>query len=169
MPKLLGIVAVLLGLAVVGVWGWRWLSSPRAVSPQELAQAALTTGTSQERENAAVRLSQFGRPARDHLLQVLGESKQPEVRAACILGLHQQWDYRSMSLLLGLMDDESPLVRAQAGATVQNMLRVDYGFHADDPPRKRHEVVKRLRAWWETFQKSRRSQAFMRQQMGEWP
>ena len=169
MLRPLGIVTVLLGLAVVGVWGWQWLSRPRAVSPEELAQAALTADTPRERENAAVRLSQLGRPARDQLLQVLGQSKQPEVRVACIRGLHQQWDYRSVSLLLGMMDDESPLVRAQAGATIQDLLRFDFGFRANDPPQKRQEAIKQFRAWWETFQKSRRSQAFMRQQMGEEP
>jgi len=159
----LGGVAILVAL----VYGWRFLTRPHTPSPAELAATALTAGTSREREAAVAALSHLGKPAREHLLRVLNETKYAEVRAACVRGLAEQWYYRGMPTLLDAMDDPSVMVRAQAGLAVQRMLRMDYGFRADDPEDKRREAVEQFRAWWEEFKTSRRSLAFIRQQQGE--
>jgi hypothetical protein len=167
MLRSLGIVAGILALAVCGYYGWQFFSRPRVESPEELAQAALSAGTAEERETAAVGLSQVGRPAREHLLRVLAESQQPEVKVACIRGLAEQGAYRQMAVLLEALDDDSPLVRAQAGAAVEMMLKGFYGFNANDPPEQRREAVKRMRRRWQEFQNSKIAMAFAREQEGE--
>ena len=169
MLRSLGIVAGILALAVLGYYGWQFFSRPRIQSPEELAQAALSAGTAEEREQAAVGLSQVGRAAREHLVRVLAESQQPEVKVACIRGLAEQWAYRQMAVLLEALDDDSPLVRAQAGAAVEMMLKGGgyYGFKANDPPEQRREGVKRMRRRWQEFQNSKIAMAFAREQEGE--
>jgi len=167
MLRSLGIVAGILALAVCGYYGWRFLSRPRIESPDELAQAALGAGTAEERETAAVGLSQLGRPAREQLLRVLAESQQPEVKVACIRGLAEQGAYRNMAVLLSALEDDSPLVRAQAGAAVEMMFKREYGFHANDPPEQRREAVKRLRQRWREFQNSKIAMAYAREQEGD--
>ena len=166
----LGLIAAILAIGVMVVYGWRLLAGGRAPSPESLAEAALIAPTAAERERAAVQLTQLGRPAHEHLVRLLGESAEPEVRAACIRGLAEQWHYDSVPVLLDALEDESSLVRGQAGAAVEHLLRVDYNYRADAPPEQRREVVRRLRAWWEKFQRSNMCREFMRQmQAGDEP
>jgi hypothetical protein len=167
MLKPLGILAAVLAIAVAGVYGWRLLSAERPLTPETLAQAALQAASAEERELAAVQLLQFGKPAREHIVRVFTESKEPEVRAACLLGLADQWAYRQMPLMLDALEDESALVRAQAGEAVQLLLKVDYGFNAADPPERRQKVLKQLRERWKEFPESKVRMAFIRQQEGD--
>ena len=162
-------VAGLLALAVVAYYGWVWLSIPRQSSAQELASAALHAATPEEREQAAIKLSMLGKPAHDLILQVLHESRQDEVRGACIRGLAQQWDYRSMPLLLDLLDDPSESVRVQASGAIQHLARIDSGFRAVSGKGKeseRREVIKRIRADWEDF-RTGIGRSFIHENMGE--
>jgi hypothetical protein len=161
------LIACILAVSALAYYGWRFFSSPRVETPEELARTALTAGAADEREVAAVKLSQLGKPAREHFLHVLDESGQPEVRAACIRGLAEQWSYRDMPVLLRALEDDSVTVRAQAGQAVQLMLRINYEFRADDPEEKRQEVVKRLYKRWEVFQRLPTGILYMRQQQGE--
>jgi hypothetical protein len=164
------ILAGVLAFAVAGVYGWRLLSLDRPPSADDLARAALQANSAEERELAAVGLSQLGKPAREHIVRVCTESSDPEVRAACLRGLADQWAYRQMPLLLDALDDESPLVRAQAGEAVQLLLKVDnvnYHFDAGAPPPERQKMVKRLRGRWKEFPESKVRMAFIRQQEGE--
>jgi hypothetical protein len=167
MLKVLGILAGVLAIAVAGVYGWRFLFAERPTTPAGLAQAALHAGSAEERELAAVELTQLGKPAREYIVQVLAESKQPEVRAACIRGLADQWAYRQMGMLLDALEDESSLVRAQAGDAVQLLLKVEYRFNANAPPEQRQEMVKKFRERWKEFPNSKVRMAYIRQQEGE--
>ena len=161
------VLSGILALTALGYFGWLLFSGQRPESPEALARAALEAGTAEQREAAAVKLCQFGKPTREHLLHVLAESQQPEVRAACIRGLAEQWAYRHMRVLLDLLDDGDPLVRAQAGDGVQLMLKVEYGFNANAPPDQRREVVRRLRQRWKEFPESKVRMAFIREVEGD--
>jgi hypothetical protein len=164
------ITAGILALGVAAFYGWWFYPRDRAESPEELAAAALHADTAVEREKAAVKLSQFGKPARVELVRVLRESRDAEVRVACIRGLAEQWDYRSVPLLFDTLDDPSPAVRTQAGEAVQNLLRVNYEFSkvcGDHQQAERAAAIDRLRARWAQFQRSGTARAFVRQQQGE--
>jgi hypothetical protein len=170
MSRPLAILVGLLAIAVAGVYGWGLLFPDRPPTADELAQAALQADSAEKRELAAVELSQSGKPAREQIVRVLTESKEPVVRAACLRGLADQWAYRQMSLLLDALDDESPLVRAQAGEAVQLLLKVDnvnYRFDANAPPVERQKMVKRLRERWKEFPESKVRMAFIREQEGD--
>jgi hypothetical protein len=145
---------ILLAVLVV-VYAWMyWPSSSGTASPEELAEVALNSSDQQEQVTAAKELSDLGEPAIEQLRRVLAESDIPGVRAAVITGLANQRDYDSMPKLLDALEDPSLLVRSRAGATVRRMLPTDHGFGAADPPERRAEVVKRLRAEWERFRES---------------
>jgi hypothetical protein len=166
----LGIVAAVLALCVAAVYGWWFYPRAAGETPEQLAAAALQAPTAAERERAAVKLSQLGKPARAELVRVLGESHDAATRVACLRGLAEQWDYRSLPQMLDLLDDPSAAVRVQAGEAVQNLLRVNYEFSkvagtADDG--ERAVVIERLRERWKEFQRSGTGRAFARQQMGE--
>jgi hypothetical protein len=123
-----------------------------------------------DRQYAAVKLVELGKPARQQVLRVLDLSKQPEVRVACIQGLTEQWDYRSMPLLLDLMNDPSAAVRLQAGEAVQYLLRTDCQFsqvNGDNQQAERQPVIKRLRSDWEKFKSAGLTRAFIREKLGE--
>ncbi|MEI8372034.1 MAG: HEAT repeat domain-containing protein [Planctomycetota bacterium] len=189
-------VLAVLFLAVLFVYGYRWLFPPvpRAKSADELAAAALGDGTVKDRQYAAVKLSELGKPARRQLLHVLDQSQQAEVRVACIQSLTEQWDYRSMPRLFDLMDDPSPAVRQQADEAVQCLIRDcvigkvpgDYqraerqrllsaGYSTPLPmPSKVHgdqraerqAVIKNARSEWERFKQSGLGRTFIREKLG---
>jgi hypothetical protein len=154
MQKLLLVIAGVLAFFAVAVYGWWLLPRDHPEAPEKLAQAAIESGTAGEREIAAVRLSQQGRPAIAQLLKLLKSSNQAEVQVACIRGLGQAKCYNAIPILLRLMDDKSPMVRAQAGEATQTLLRVDYGFRADASEQDRRKVIARLRGWWATIKDS---------------
>jgi hypothetical protein len=164
MQKYLGIVAVALCTALLAYYGWQWLFREPPESPKELAEQALA-GTPEKQELAAAGLERVAgkfdktgkrNPAQEYLAQVLLESKNPGVRAACMRGLATIWDYECVPAMLDALDDESPQVRSTAAAAVQTLLGVDCHFQADDPPEIRQEAVRLLRNHWKNFSEKKR-------------
>jgi len=192
--KSLWVVFAVLFLVVTLVYGYRYLCSPRAKSADEWAAAALGDSPVKERQYAAVKLAELGKPARQQLLQVLAQSQQAEVRVACIESLTEQWDYRSMPQLFDLMDDPSPEVRQQAAAAVQCLLRdcvignvndekqqaeqrrlaaAGYSFPMSLPSKvhgvtraERQAVIQHARSEWERFKQSGLGRTFIREKLG---
>jgi hypothetical protein len=80
---------------------------------------------------------------------VLQERDKPEVRAAMIQGLIQQWDLDSMPVFLAAMDDESQLVRMRAATAVRRILLDIAVYREDDPPEKRKAAIQVYRSTWE--------------------
>jgi hypothetical protein len=132
-------------------------------SPEELAELALTADSPDERDKAAAELIMWGDVAIPQMRQVLDQSKTPEVRAAMIQGLAQQWDFDSMPTFLDAMDDESLVVRSRAGGAVQRLLQGDYGYRADDPPKTRERAVKSSRREWDMLRDDARLKWFKEQ------
>ena len=169
--RLLWTVFAVLSLAVLLVYGYRFLfRGPAVRSADEWAALALGGGTAKERQYAAVKLAEFGKPARQQILRVLDQSKHTEVRVACIQGLLQQWDYHSMPLLFELMNDPSAAVRQQAGQAVQYMAQVDRHFNkvnGDNQQAERQAVIKRLRADWEEFKGTGIGRTVIYERLGE--
>ncbi len=189
-------VLAVLSLVVILFYGYRWLFPrvPQAKSADELAVAALGDGTVKERQYAAVKLSELGKPARQQILRVLDQSQEAEVRVACIQSLTEQWDYRSMPRLFDLMDDPSPAVRQRADEAVQCLLRdcvvsraqgdyqraerqrlISAGYSTPLPtPSKvlgnqrseRQAVIEHARSEWERFKQSGLGRTFIREKLG---
>ena len=168
--KSLLVVAAVLLLAVILVYGYGWLfSGPKVRSADQWAAAAIGDGTVKQRQYAAVKLGELGKPARKQILGVLDQSKQPEIRVACIQSLTTQWDYRSMPLFLDLMNDPSAEVRLQAGEAVGCLLRRDYQFrkvNGDNQQKERQAVVKTMRSDWERFKHAGLTRAYIREKLG---
>jgi hypothetical protein len=152
------------------VLGWQFLGGQRPPSTEDLVATALGDGTVKQRQYAAVKLGERGKSARQQILVVLDQSKQPEVRVACIQSLTEQWDYRSMPLFFDLLNDPSAAVRLQAGETVGHLLRWDYEFrkvNGDNQQKDRQAVVEMMRSDWERFKRDRLCQTYIREKLGE--
>lgn len=152
------------------VYGRGCLFHPRTPTADDWAAAALGNGTASEREFAAVKLAQCGKPARKQLLRVLEQSKQPEVCVACIHGLVAMWDYRSMPQLIERMNDSSASIRLQAGIAVDCLLKRDYrlcDINGNHQETERKALIARAQADWNNFKHSSLGRAYIREKVGE--
>lgn len=159
-----------LSIAVILVYGTRWLFATRKPGPDALAQAALTAGSLKERTLAAVKLIEFGKLAKMQIRQVLEQSKDPEVRVACIQGLTEQWDFPSVPLFLDLLGDPSPEVRLQASDSLRYLLAKDFPFreiNGDGQEAQREAMIKTMRDGWEQFKMSGLNLTYMLEKMGK--
>jgi hypothetical protein len=96
------------------------------------------------------RLGREGDP--QFLIDVLrNPNEQAEVRAAAAerLGEMRHWD--AGPAIIDAMEDSSDLLRARAGVALRQIIIVDFGYRANDPPSRRDEVIQRIRKLWPWF------------------
>ena len=146
----------LLGLACVAgvillillVWNFMGGVEPPLPPPAQLVDEVNSAATTEQRVAAARQLIRHGREARREVRSLLQSHSdyEPEVVAPIVQATGKNRDYRSMPLLLDLLDSPDPQVRGQSAVAVQKILGADFGFRANDPPEVRREVVKRMRA-----------------------
>jgi hypothetical protein len=149
------LIAAVLAVVVVVWYGWGWLSAPRPVTPQQLAETAVSAPTPQQRIEAAAKLTahkltQIDSPvAIEEMSRVLHESTDSEVKAAMIQGLAAGRDFDSMDAFLAALDDESLLVRTRAHGAVKRLLQIDAGYRPEAPREQRLKKIKIYRDDWE--------------------
>ena len=149
--KLLIVAGIL--LLIVGVVYWKYyLAGEKVLSPEELAQQALTAASAEEKEAAAVKLSQAGEPGINEMRQVYQQSDVAEVRAACVKGLGVLRDYDSMDIFFQSLEDESALVRGRAGVAMIRMLGRDYRFRANGSVAGRAQSIAGMKKAWEEME-----------------
>jgi hypothetical protein len=96
------------------------------------------------------RLGREGDPR--FLIDVLrNPNEQAEVRATAAerLGEMRHWD--AGPAIIDAMEDSSDLLRARAGVALRQIIVVDLGYRANDPPDRRGEVIQRIRKLWPWF------------------
>ena len=149
--RLLIIAGIL--LLVVGLVYWKYyLAGEKVPSPEELANQALTAASVEEKEAAAVKLSQAGKAGIEEMRQVFQQSDVAEVRAACVKGLGVLRDYDSMDVFFKSLNDESALVRGRAGVAMIRMLGRDYRFRANGSPADRARSISGMKGAWEEME-----------------
>lgn len=141
-------IAGLLLLVVIGVYWMYYATGERVLSPEELAELALTAPTLKEKEAAAIQLSQVGPSGVEELRRVYKKSDVDEVRAACVKGLGVLRDYDSMDVFFQSLEDESPLVRGRAGVAMVRMLGRDYRFRANGSAAERAQAIAGMKKAW---------------------
>ncbi len=82
---------------------------------------------------------------------LLNPNEQAEVRATAAerLGEMRHWD--AGPAIIDAMEDSSDLLRARAGVALRQIIIVDFGYRANDPPDRRDEVIQKIRKWWPQF------------------
>lgn len=149
------IAAGVLFLIVVVVYGIRLLPSGGPPPAEELARLALEADSAEEREKAAIQLTDAeGLEALEHLRRVATESKDANVRAVCVLEIGDRRDYESMDLLLAALDDESALVRARAAKAVGRIIGREYHYAHNAPRSERQSTIDAIQACWQEMQTS---------------
>jgi len=143
---------VALGVAVAAMLAWWcWPSSAQREDPPQVLQERVLQGNSPEVQSQAAQdmvKYKASEEARPFVHQALAEYRgnDPEVLVPLVQGVLKQRDYKSLPRLFDLMEHPDPRVRGKAGAAVSEIMGADYGFHAADPPEKRREVLKHIRA-----------------------
>jgi hypothetical protein len=150
--------AALAILLIVAVVEYLYLYGPlgnREPSAEELTQTAMQAPEVNEREKAVRQLGAKGRVAVPQLRQVLRDAREPEVKAAAIRSLGDNYDYDSVPAMLEGLEDPSPLVRARSHASLIKVLgtkAVDYDVHA--PPARQRKFVQFYRDQWNALKNS---------------
>jgi len=86
------------------------------------------------------------------LLSVLSNpAERPEVRAVAAESLGAMRYYQAGPALMRAMEDGSLRVRAAAGVAMRNIMRVRYGYRANDSAERRRKALGLMRADWPRF------------------
>lgn len=154
-----GIVyASIIGLAVIVV-SWRlFFSGGEAALPQRSAdelravvEQAPSQPNVQSSSSSSLAVASEGgyRPASSG-----GSSDDSFVRDERIdaIGqLGQLRDKKSVPVLLQAMEDPDPVIRGKAAVAVGKIMKADFYFRAEDPPKRRAEILQLIRTEWERF------------------
>jgi HEAT repeat protein len=165
MSKWLLIVAAVLLVLTVGVYGFLYLGDSRSSALAALEKQALSASTPELKEQAALALADRGKEAVEAMRRVLSQSDLPAVRAVMIQALGAAYDFDSMPKLIEGLDDPAPGVRAKAGVAVSKILGMEFVNEgsegplrkinfADDPAEVRAEGVRKIRAAYEIMLKN---------------
>jgi len=165
-PGILIAVGILL-LLIVTVGGIWFFAGSREPTADEWLETALTGQDLQEREAAAVALSDLNPPALPQLRQLLEETSDPTVKSATIGALGRHYDFDSMEAIIDAMEDESSVVRGRAAAVVARFLGRDRRFRADGPETDRARIIKYSREDWEMVKASPHFEGFKRKIRGD--
>jgi hypothetical protein len=87
---------------------------------------------------------------REELKKIAAATEQPpDVRVRAIYFLSQANDWNSIELLIGLLDDTSPLVRGRASVAIQHILGTDFYYRAEDDRPQRLKAIDGIRRYWQ--------------------
>ncbi len=142
-------IAVGLAVAVVLVYGWRWLGPGRwGKSPESLLRQALEADDSVERQKAAAALGDHPEASADLLVQLLRQSDDPMVRAVAVRVLGDRGAYDHMDTVIAALEDESLTVRASAAQGLSQLLQRKIRFPADGTEAQRAVALAQVKATW---------------------
>jgi HEAT repeat protein len=116
-------------------------------------RSAAGDGRQDVRAAAADAMSGFGEKADVEVLVKGLEDPDPKgvVRAAAASSLGRLEAYGAMPALVKALEDPSPIVRGRAAAAVKNILQIDLGYRAGDPPEKRAAAIARINLFYPTI------------------
>jgi hypothetical protein len=144
------------GLLVIGAVGAWAILRPKPASnvhldpPDVLRERVVQGPTVEVRAEAASDLVRHDEAAhvQSEVHSAVAEyhGTEPEVLVPLARAVAKQRDWRSLPRMFDLMEHPDPKVRGKAGAAVKVICGADYGFRAEDPPAKRQEALRRIRA-----------------------
>ncbi len=135
-------------LLVAVVYGCRYLHWDTKRPPDVLAEVALNGATEDERELAAAELTEYKEESQQFMRDVLSKSQDPKVRAICIHGLGDIYDYESIDIFLAGLEDESSIVRARSAVVVSKLVGRTFRFDPNGNEADRKKQVQAVRKEW---------------------
>jgi hypothetical protein len=148
---------ILLALAIVAGMGagfWFVAKRPTGPTPVELANAALSAPTLAEKTAAAAKLADYGDAALTSLRCVASESTEPAVKAVCLEGLANLWDYESMDQFLELAETGPERVRGRAAQAAMQLTGRQRPYLSSASEAERRLLVRHMRDDWAEIQKA---------------
>lgn len=144
-PILIAVIAGgLLLMIAIAVYNY-WPSRAEPLPPPAVVAQQLTASESIDVQvKAAHDFIRHGPAARVEVRTALQQHARfsPDVVAPLLQATAKNRDYRSMPVLIELLNDPDPLVRGQAGVAVQKILGADFGFRAELPESERQRIIK---------------------------
>lgn len=141
-------------LLVAVVYGCRYLNWDTKRPPDVLADVALNGSTGDERELAAAELTEYKEEAQPLMRDVLTKSQDPKVRAICIHGLGNIYDYESIDIFLAGLEDESSIVRGRSAVVMGKLIGRTFPFDPDGDDANRAKQVEAIRKEWDSIKDS---------------
>lgn len=144
-------VFVLAGLVLLG---WIvFLGSDRPVTPEALADRALSEDEETVREEAALELSRHPEKPVELLRKVFSETSSDRVKAAAAAGLGNVGDWDSMPQLIEAMRSDNAHLRGRAYSAACRILNQSYGRFAMKSDEERREIIKKIEDEWPILHK----------------
>ena len=138
-------------LLVAVVYGCRYIDWDTQRPPDVLAEVALNGSTSEERQLAAAELTEYGEDAKEYMRDVLAKSSDENVKATCIQGLANIYDYDSIEIMLEGLDSESPVVQGACLVAVRKLIGRSFHFDPNMSQAARTKRIEEIRKEWETI------------------
>ncbi len=121
-------------------------SGPAAASHIERAMRDKRAGV---REAAAAALGRaVGRDRTGRLAEAASRDKSANVRATAVTALGRVLAYNEMETLIAALGDEDVTVRHRANEAITRITGLRFKFRANDPAKKRREVIRTIRKAW---------------------
>lgn len=148
-------IAVGLAVAVVVVYGWRWVGPGRwGKSAEALLRQALGAEQSVDRQKAASALGDHPLASAELLVRLLRESDDPMVRAVAVRALGERGAYDHVEAMIAALEDDSPTVRSSAQLGLSLLLQRKIRFPADGTETQRAVALAQVKATWEKLRNS---------------
>lgn len=141
-------------LLVAVVYGCRYIDWDTKRPPDELVKVALAGTSGEERELAAAELTEYGEDAKQLMRDVLAQSSDENVRATCIHGLGNIYDYDSIEIMLEGLDGDSPVIQGSCLVAVRKLIGRSFHFDPSMSETERKKRIGQIRKEWESIRDS---------------
>ena len=141
-------------LLVAVVYGCRYLDWNTQRPPEVLAEVSLTGASSEERELAAAELTEYREDAKQFMRDVLAQSIDENVKAKCINGLANIYDYESIDIMLEGLESDSPTIQGACLVSVRKLIGRSFHFDFSMTEAERKKRVELIRKEWESIRDS---------------
>ena len=136
-------------LTILGIALWQ-LQPPQAdpLDPPDVLVERLNSDASvDEKVEAARGFVRHGEAARREVRAALQQHEvyEPPVVAPLLDATMKNRDYRSMPVVLELLEHPDPQVRGRAGAAARRIMGADFGYRANAPVQEREEIIAVMR------------------------
>ncbi|GEM_PF-3593551 len=134
-------------VAMIKVTGELYMAGKEAV-PYLLE--ALKDDNPQRRSNAVFVLGEIGSPEAAKHIAYLLEDPVFEIRLEAARVLVKRGHADGIPVLIQGLDHDKYWVRLLSIDTLQAATKQYFGYHANDPPDRRHFSIRKWKNWWET-------------------
>ena len=138
----------LVAIAGILLLGVIWRYSSAGADPSAATRVLAQEDDLVRAQQRVLALTRAGRDSLPELRQMLADATEPAIRAVCLQGLGDLYDYESLEAIIDGLEDPDVEVRTRAKAQVERMIGYRIGYDPDAPAAKRKELADFYRQEW---------------------